>query len=375
MEPVVIVEVLDDAGTVGQRIRIDRWPATVGRAYRADVLLDDPYVSPEHLRLTNADGAGVLVEDLASLNGLYMSDGRRVAQATATPGSVMRVGHTKLRFCLGDQAVPPALVDDAASQGVPSVARAAIVTPVPDSAASGELSATATASLATTSLSDPSPVMPRIAAAEGPPTIALRVTSPWRAAAIVVAAFAIVALNGYLTSYERNGGTGAVAAALGVLFLIAMWAGAWAFAGRVIVHRARFLGHLALASLIAVASVALSEAEAWLSFLYPGASAGDLLTGAGYALALVVLIAGHLALATRVPSSGRWRIAGLVTGALVAVSLFIGYAESKKFSTKLEYPASMRPFPVALVPATSVAHFITSTRPLQRQVDSLAAEH
>jgi hypothetical protein len=68
---------------------------TVGRAFDNDVILEDPYVSPHHLRLTKTS-EGWQVEDLGSRNGLRRDD----SSGAATPlhsGDSVRIGHTALR--------------------------------------------------------------------------------------------------------------------------------------------------------------------------------------------------------------------------------------------------------------------------------------
>ncbi len=63
---------------------------TVGRAPRADFVVDAPLVSRLHCRLTlQADG--LLVEDLASTNGTYVN-GARVAKGVLANGDRLRVG-------------------------------------------------------------------------------------------------------------------------------------------------------------------------------------------------------------------------------------------------------------------------------------------
>jgi hypothetical protein len=68
---------------------------TVGRAFDNDVILEDPYVSPHHLRLTKTSD-GWQVDDLESLNGLR----RDVSAGGAGPlrsGESVRIGNTVLR--------------------------------------------------------------------------------------------------------------------------------------------------------------------------------------------------------------------------------------------------------------------------------------
>jgi pSer/pThr/pTyr-binding forkhead associated (FHA) protein len=67
---------------------------TVGRAARADFIMDAPLVSRIHCRLTATD-ANVEVVDLKSTNGTFVND-RRVEKATLSPGDRLRVGRVEL---------------------------------------------------------------------------------------------------------------------------------------------------------------------------------------------------------------------------------------------------------------------------------------
>jgi pSer/pThr/pTyr-binding forkhead associated (FHA) protein len=67
---------------------------TVGRAPRADFIVDAALVSRLHCRLTAAT-EGVDVEDLSSTNGTYVND-RRVKRAQLTSGDRLRVGRVEL---------------------------------------------------------------------------------------------------------------------------------------------------------------------------------------------------------------------------------------------------------------------------------------
>ncbi len=70
-------------------------PRTVGRAVRADFIVDAPLVSRCHCRLdVNGDGR-LRVEDLDSTNGTFVND-RRVDHAVLAPGDVLRVGRAQL---------------------------------------------------------------------------------------------------------------------------------------------------------------------------------------------------------------------------------------------------------------------------------------
>jgi ABC transport system ATP-binding/permease protein len=67
---------------------------TVGRAARADFIVDVALVSRLHCRLTAADDA-IEVVDLKSTNGTYVNE-RRVDRAELKSGDRLRVGRLEL---------------------------------------------------------------------------------------------------------------------------------------------------------------------------------------------------------------------------------------------------------------------------------------
>lgn len=69
----------------------------VGRGGRANVIVDDVYVSDEHAEVLRDDG-GWTVRDLGSTNGTFLN-GAKVSQPTAlTAGDQIRVGKTRLEL-------------------------------------------------------------------------------------------------------------------------------------------------------------------------------------------------------------------------------------------------------------------------------------
>ena len=69
---------------------------TVGRAARADFVVDAALVSRVHCRLTATDDR-LEVVDLKSTNGTFVN-GKRVTQAHLSAGDRLRVGRVELRI-------------------------------------------------------------------------------------------------------------------------------------------------------------------------------------------------------------------------------------------------------------------------------------
>jgi len=69
---------------------------TVGRAPRADFILDAALVSRLHCRLTATD-RGLDVVDLKSTNGTFVN-GKRISKGSLAAGDRLRVGRVELRL-------------------------------------------------------------------------------------------------------------------------------------------------------------------------------------------------------------------------------------------------------------------------------------
>jgi pSer/pThr/pTyr-binding forkhead associated (FHA) protein len=67
---------------------------TVGRAVRADFILEAPLVSRVHCRFTSDALGQLLLEDLGSTNGTYVND-RRVDRAAIVAGDRIRIGRVE----------------------------------------------------------------------------------------------------------------------------------------------------------------------------------------------------------------------------------------------------------------------------------------
>jgi pSer/pThr/pTyr-binding forkhead associated (FHA) protein len=68
---------------------------TVGRATRADFVLDAAMVSRFHCRLTVSKAGALEVEDLQSTNGTFVND-HRVERLSLVHGDRLRVGRVEL---------------------------------------------------------------------------------------------------------------------------------------------------------------------------------------------------------------------------------------------------------------------------------------
>jgi hypothetical protein len=93
------VEILSRQNEIVARFRLPGAEARIGRGYSNDVIVDDPYVAPEHLRLFRNEAGELVVEDLGSANGVYLNGGAHRLERIIVDGKEpIRIGQTFLRI-------------------------------------------------------------------------------------------------------------------------------------------------------------------------------------------------------------------------------------------------------------------------------------
>lgn len=321
MDRLVYVEVLDRRGQLRARHRIDRLPATIGRGYGNDVMVDDRLVDAAHARLdADADG-GLVLEDLGSVNGMHdPRSGGRVDRLRLASGGEVRLGATLIRFVEPGHPVPAA-VREGRTDGV--------------------------------------------LAALADPRVAL---------VVFVVTLAAVALSVWLETTERVSVADSLSGDVAIAFLLALWAGGWAFATRIVSGRFRFFGHLAVASAALLLGMLALTGEEYLTFLWPD--------GPGQALASIAVgfligggaLSAHLGLVGGLAPRRRTLVAAAVMAALLSLGLLSEWADRDEFSTTLDYAGALKPLRKGIVPGVTPRDFVARARELRAEVDSLALE-
>lgn len=99
MGEVIWVEVLSRQRDVVARYRCVGPDVRVGRSYGNNVIVDDPYVAPQHLRIARDEHGALVAEDLGSANGLFADNGtERLARIVLDGDRPIRIGRTYLRI-------------------------------------------------------------------------------------------------------------------------------------------------------------------------------------------------------------------------------------------------------------------------------------
>jgi hypothetical protein len=92
------IEILSRHREITARFRLAGPEARIGRGYDNDVIVDDPYVAAQHLRIFRDDSGQLVAEDMGSVNGLFLDGGKsRQPRIALDGGQPIRIGHTLLR--------------------------------------------------------------------------------------------------------------------------------------------------------------------------------------------------------------------------------------------------------------------------------------
>jgi pSer/pThr/pTyr-binding forkhead associated (FHA) protein len=93
-----LVVLASPALEAGDEVMLDSHAVTIGRGPTNDVpLSEDEYSSTRHARVEPRRD-GVWVEDIGSTNGTFVNGIRLTRERKLSPGDVLRVGETDLRF-------------------------------------------------------------------------------------------------------------------------------------------------------------------------------------------------------------------------------------------------------------------------------------
>jgi hypothetical protein len=316
----IVVEVLDHRGHLRERVRVVAFPASIGRAYDNDIIVDDRLVSPHHARLTIADDGWVIAEDLDSLNGIRgQSGGPRISRLVVPSGGQLRLGRGSLRIVDAALPVAPAVAEDLAQGALPRLFGSAL-------------------------------------------------------GSLVICAAAIAALtwSSYLGGYERTNTAKVVSQALALALVLAIWAGGWSLAGRLLSHRVSFLAHAAVASAALLMGVALNVAGEWLGF----ATGAERVERAFFGMVMlgvaIAALNAHLRLATSLARPRRLVAAASLVMAVLAFVAIDAYGDREPFSTEMEFSAILKPLDTRLVRSVSADEFSREMIGMQSRVDSLA---
>ncbi len=321
MDEVIFLEVLE-GDTVHARHRLERFPATVGRGYSNDVILDDPKVSPEHLRIERREDGALVLRDVGSHNGTYrVEPWAQLAELELAPDTRVAVGDTVLRFRGRGHPVAETLVT-------------------------------------------PAPAAPRERLFERPRAFSVA----------MLALLGTSLLEEYLTNYGRTDWGELLVALIVPLALTLLWAGGWSVASRIARRQFHYRAHVTIASMVLLGALLLPP---FLTLVGFSLALGSRLSWLHHVTFLGLMGWGlfwHLRYVTRWEPRRLLRVLATVTLVFGAVTRADDLLGNESFTAALDFPRTLLPPGLRLARAQPVEAFFEDAAVLQEKVDALVKQ-
>jgi len=294
----LIIEIMPAAGGQPHLHVFDRVPVFIGRGYGNDVILQDPYISPKEALIFIGDDGKIVVEDIGGANGIFIGEAKRrkrdrvEGRQEIPSGTMLTMGQTVMRILSPDHAVEPVQYLSHKSKG----ARRSLL--------KGSL-------------------------------------LPWYA---VIGFLLILFVEGLQQNPMQDSQLGVVIFGVVVALLIVMlWAGIWAFWGRIFRNRAWFRMHLTIICVFTMISFLFSSASFYIGvfFMNPLVEFVCMIVLMGGSAA--GLLFAHLTCATRLNWRSRIITAAAVPALCVVIAVFGQSLVAQKFSLFPPYYARLKP--------------------------------
>jgi hypothetical protein len=308
-----LIEAHDRHGALLARAPITRWPVTVGRALDCDLVLDDPFVAPRHLRIdrTVDEHRTVQVDVLETRNGARLqrkrhAQGERFDWPGGTP---IDLGHTHITLRLADA-------------------------PIADEQALPEF--------------------------------------PWRTvgttAALVALVGAAAMASSWLESRDNSQYLKSLPSVLLMLLLVlSAWSGLWAVANKMFAGRLQFWRHVRIACTVYLASEALRLVAHLAAFSFSLEALSQFASVLGV-LVLAWALYAHLATVLPRRRAGlAWTVAAVVA---LGVPAWLGAQWLNRMRLTNEmYMSSLFPPSLRVAPAAPVDQLLQDAEALRAKLD------
>jgi hypothetical protein len=324
MGKIVFVELLDRRGHIRGRTKVDSFPITIGRGYANAIIIDDRLVNREHLRLSLDMEDGIIVEDLNTLNGTFLSKPwKRIERHRVPTGgeAVIRIGQTVLRLRGDDYAVGPAV-------------------------SSRKL--------------------------YGP--FGRYIENSAIALLLFITGFGINVLFLAQEIFKKVIWSDLISQSLILLIVFFVWTGFWSFLNRLIAHSFRFITHLAISGIASIVFLVLLVATGYFEFIFSAPAGAEIARFSGVVVILSLLLYSHLSIMSEL--SGRKRIvsSALIGAGLVGIVILITDINRKEFSNNLRFSSIMKPIGRQWVRTKSSDEFFGDLSKLRTKIDTMAQE-
>lgn len=269
------LEVRGPDGQTHPRMKLHGEAISIGRGYANDLILDDPFISPMHARLTRDEAGLWWIEDLGSDNGtLDARDNQPVARALVSDHSAFTLGKTTLR--IRSAASPVA----------------------------------ATLKLA-----------PLTAATAPPPSTSRGWPVNVQATVLLLAATALSAIAIWLKQTGEPKVANYFYGAILLPMMVMGWAGVWALITRILTHEAHFARHVRIAAIAMLALIFTDATFKVIDYAFAWVSASSVESVLNWIIAAAMIVA-HV----RVIVPQRVGLIAGIVGGLAIAALALDYS-------------------------------------------------
>lgn len=303
----IAIEITADSRSHKEVRAFEAGVVTVGRSFDNDVILSDPYVSSRHLVVERA-GEVVRIRDEGSENGTYIGGVKYLGREIEVPsGTEILIGKTRLRIYLQAHPVAPAraLVENNAF---------------------------------------------------------LKLTgNPVFAWGLAVAVAGLALLEAHWGTTRNESFVKLLPAPIGVVSSVLVWAGFWAFIGRLLRHKMCFWEHVSICSLWFLLGEFVGNAVQYISFYANSKMAGVIL---GYVLNSGLFIAAlfvTLTFAANMTSKKKIIFAGVFTGVTVLSFAGLRLSIAEYYAWEPPYDIVLKPPVFGVRPGRPVSGFVEQT--------------
>lgn len=312
MEAPLIIEILDRFGKVKDRHKVTKFPLRIGRSYKNDIIIDDNYVSPEHVELM-LDGDGhILATDLHSDNGMFtLHPLVRHDILTLEEDQRIRIGHTDVRVRSEDFDVKETFFD----HGRPS-----------------ELHLLMTSVL----------FLPLI----------------WALTAGILLA------NQYFAVTHEVHFNQVLGAVLPTFIVIIVWTFIWSIVSKIITHKFYFAYHGIFVGLLLSGFYFIELAFEYLEFIFPISGLADLLIIFSDIAFTYILLYGHLRQSTHFNKRKTRLSSAIATSMIVGVAYLIVYVNEPQYQSQPVYSSIMKPPMFVMKKPVTIDQFFSNTSQL-----------
>jgi hypothetical protein len=312
------IEIVDRSGVVRERVSLDENSKIIGRAYDCQVIVDDPYVCPQHVKVTLAENGELLVEDVGSINGLSADrHGSKHAQLKLQPGDDCFIGWTKLRYHRRSEKVAPARRDHSRQLVLSALLQ--------------------------------------------PKFLALIIIIPFFQ--LLYSTWLEQAREGELYTLLLTPAT--------VYFVLVIWASFWSVVGKLLVHRAMFFTHLAIISAMTGLTTLVEGATAYSVFIFDvDDMKNTVLYTTGFFITAATMYA-HLHFASRGKPKSQAIAAIFVSMVILMLSVYVEIEDNSQFSSSPRYSASIKSPMFVIGTVQTTEDFLSSLDGVESEVDAL----